>query len=246
MKANSILLFIFLVLVCASCSKESRFPTDKRYWDSKDYGDVILKIGYGTPDGEEFPRFSNPETGIVIRKLLDAENYRVIIEDPELGLNYRNEEAEKFFNHYRDLAKTYSIMDVQDKFVYAEELAEILKFGLHLQIVYFKLGNERIVAQSDSPDSKRIQDIVRSNETTAVKNFNVFLDQVNNEKSYGEYASLLADGINEVFPKLISNFPKANYSSMKSKAELMLNKSQNEKVKTALTSLIERLKGLSD
>jgi hypothetical protein len=244
MNTKSIPKLWLIALILFGCSKESRFPVNKRYWDSKDYGDVILKISYGTPDGEEFPRFSNPETSIVIRKLLDAENYRVILEDSELGLNYRNEEGQKFFNHYRDLTKAYSIMDVQDKFVYAEELAEILKFGLELQIVYFKLGNERIVAQSDSPESESIQNVIRSNETTAVKNFNVFLDQVNDEKSYGEYASLIASGIDEIFPKLMKSFPNANYSSMITKAELMLNKTQNEEIKTSLTVLIERLKAL--
>ena len=244
MNSKSLLRLTLIALTLLGCSKESRFPVDKRYWDSKDYDDVILKISYGTPDGEEYPRFSNPETSIVIQKLLDAENYKVIIEDSELGLNYRNEEAQKFFNHYRDLVKTYSVMDVQDKFVYAEELMEIFKFGLELQIVYFKLGNDRILAQADSPDSEKIQDIIKSNETTVVKNFNVFLDQVNNERAYGEYASLLAGGINENFPKLIKSFPNANYSSMKAKAELMLKKAQNEELKAALVSLIEQLKEL--
>lgn len=194
MNSKYLLRLTLIALTLLGCSKESGFPVDKRYWDSKDYGDVILKISYGTPDGEEYPRFSNPETSIVIQKLLDAENYKVIIGDSELGLNYRNEEAQKFFNH--------------------------------------------------SPDSEKIQDIIKSNETTVVKNFNVFLDQVNNERAYGEYASLLAGGINENFPKLIKSFPNANYSSMKAKAELMLKKAQNEELKAALVSLIEQLKEL--
>jgi hypothetical protein len=53
-----------IILLCFLSSCENRFPTEKRFWDTRDYYNVINEIEYKTPDGEEYPRFSNPETAI--------------------------------------------------------------------------------------------------------------------------------------------------------------------------------------
>ena len=143
-----------IILLCCFSSCENRFPTEKRYWDTRDYYNVINEIEYKTPDGEEYPRFSNPETAIVIQKLLDAENYKVILEDPELGVRFKSEASEKFFNYYKDLVEVYGVMDRQDKYVYAEELAEVMSFGLGVQQLHFKLGNEVIRTESDSQETE--------------------------------------------------------------------------------------------
>jgi hypothetical protein len=238
----NILIAFSLMFLFSRCSKESKFPTEKRFWTTEDYSEVIRIIGYRTPEGEEYPRFSNSETEFVIRKLLDKTNYEVVLDDPELGMNYKNEVAQKFFEQYRDLVQHYAIMDIQDKYIYPEELIEIEKFGLDLQIKYFKIGNDRIKEQSDSPESERTLEVLKSNEQTIIKNFNGYLDNINDEKSFGEYAPNLAEGISVYFPKLHETFPTANFSVMINKAKLMLNKTKVEENKSALIKLIEMLK----
>ncbi|MCI0751394.1 MAG: hypothetical protein L0Y35_06115, partial [Flammeovirgaceae bacterium] len=60
------------------------------------------------------------------------------------------------------------------------------------------------------------------------------------------YAPLLADGISVHFFKLIETFPKANYGQMLDKANLILEKTQVEEIKLALTSLIKKLESLKE
>lgn len=234
----------FLIFCIAISSCDQRFPVDKRYWTPEDYENVIFEIEYRTPEGEEYPRLSNPETLVVIRKLLDAENYRVILDDTELGLNFKNDMSQEFFDHYKDLSKVYSKMDIQDKYIYPEELVEIEKFGLGLQIQYFNLGNERIKIESDSPESAATQGVLRRNEQTIIKNFNLYLDHIKDERYFSSYASSLADGINTQFFKLIETFPEANYDVMLNKTSAMSSKTQVPEIKTALANLVAKLESL--
>ena len=46
--------------------------------------------------------------------------------------------------------------------------------------------------------------------------------------------SKLASGINKYFSKLVELHPKANYSGMKNKAELMLKKSESNEIKSSI------------
>src|SRR5688572_12438248 len=132
-----------IVLVCLMLfACESRFPTEKRFWTPDDYKKVWHEINYKTTKGEEYHRISNPETAGVVRKIVDRQNYEVILEDTELGLNYRSEVVQDFFESIKYISEAYSGMDVQDKFIYAEEFAEIRNFFLGFQIVYFRVGNE--------------------------------------------------------------------------------------------------------
>ena len=233
----SVIIFSFL----SACNSGSQFPVEKRYWTPEDYDDVIWKITYKTPKGTQYPRFSNPETALVIQKLVDPQNYQVVVDDKELGLNYRNELSEKFFNAYRDMSEVYSAMDIQDKYIYAEELVAIEKFGLGIQIRYFRLGNDRIVAQADAPESDRTKAVIESNEQTVIRNFNLYLDNINDERYYGPHAHLLADGITSYFFELVEAFPTANFAEMIKKARLMAKKTEVDATKTALTQLIQKL-----
>jgi len=217
---------------------------DKRYWTPEDYGEVIFQIEYHTPEGEEFPRISNPETAPVFRKMVDAENYKVVLEDPELGLTFKTESSEKFFEQYKRMTNLYRAMDRQDKYVYPDELIEVDKFGLGVQVLYFGLGNERIKKDSDSPDAPATKQVLNSNEQTIIKNFNMYLEHIEDESRFGSSASLLADGITTHFFKLIDSFPDANYAAMSSKAAAMKEKTQNDELKTALESLISKIESL--
>lgn len=187
---------------------------------------------------EELPRLSNPETELVIRKIIDPLNYEAVLEDTELGLNYRSEVSQKFFDHTKDIIELYSGMDVQDKFVYAEELAELQNFFLGFQIVYFRIGNENIASQTD--DRQTIQ----RNQQTIVGNFTSHLDDLRREKSFGNYAAILGRGITTHFSKLISTFPTANYSGMLAKAKAAQGKVQTPEIQKALSELIIKLESM--
>lgn len=236
-------LFVVCILLSSCGGTENKFPTDKRYWDPQDYKDVIWRIRT-TPEEQGRPKFADPETSIVIRKIVDPANYEVVLTDPELGLNHKAEVAQLFFEEYRNIVDLYRAMDRQDLYVYPEELIEIQKFGLGLQLNYFKLGNDRILQQADKPDDASVQNTIRSNEEIILKNFNNYLDNINDEKSFSTFAPKLADGITLYFMKLPETFPGANYSITLSKAELMLEKAQGVEIKAALTNLIEKLKSL--
>lgn len=238
MNSLKALLFFAFFLALGSCSE--RFPVDKRFWTPEDYKNVLFEIEYKTPMGEEYPRFSNPENA-VIRKLVDAENYKVMLEDPELGLNFRNDISQEFFDHYRNMSNVYNKMDRQDKYIYAEELAEIEKFGLGLQIQYFSLGNQRIIQESDTPESSSTKEALRRNEQTIIKNFHLYLDHIKDERYFSSSASSLAEGITTHFFKLIETFPEANYAPMINKTTAMMEKTQVPELKSALNLLLTKL-----
>jgi hypothetical protein len=226
-------LFVIPLILLISC--QGRFPTDKRYWDTNDYYQVIREIEYKTPKGEEYPRFSNPETAVVIHKLLDPENYKVILEDPELGVKYKSEISTEFFDRYKNLVEVYSTMDQQDNYVYADELAEIFKFGLGLQILYFKLGNDHIREESDSQENRRI---MRQNEQTLVNNYTLFLNNIKESRFGPSGSARLADAIETHFPTLIKQFPGAGYGTMRADAVALQEKVKTRELKTALSNLI--------
>ncbi|NBW38197.1 MAG: hypothetical protein EBR30_24875 [Cytophagia bacterium] len=229
------LLAFVSVLLLAACT--SRFPVDKPYWTDEDYRAVWLEL-YSMSKDEELPRFSNPETNEVIRKIITPQNYEVVLEDSELGLNYRNEVSQKFFDHIRSIIDLYGQMDVQDKFVYAEELAELRNFFLGFQIVYFKIGNENIANQSDDRQT------IKRNEQTIINNFNSYLEDLRREKTYGNHAAILGKGVSTHFSKLIMTFPTADYSGMLAKAKAIREKVQTPEIQQALSELITKIESL--
>lgn len=233
MNKVQISLVVFVCSIVIGC--ESRFPMDKRFWEPEDYKKVWFEISYKTPKGEEYPRFSNPETANVMRKIVDPQNYTSVLEDSELGLTYRNEVSRKYFEHIKDLVEVYYAIDRQDNYIYAEELAELRAFFLGYQIVSFRIGNENIATKSEDKST------IQANERTIVSNFNNFLDDLREEKQYGEYAVNLAEAVNTHFPKLIETFPNANYSGMLSMAKSVQARVQTPEIKKALADLIVRL-----
>jgi hypothetical protein len=238
MRSTHFIYLIFLITF-SSCSNESRFPTEKRYWSPEDYNSVIYEIGYRTPQGEEYPRFSNPETALVIKKLVDTENYKVILDDSSLGLNHRNEVAQAFFEQYKDLLDVYQVTDKQDMYVYSDEVVEIEKFGLGLQVLYFKLGNDKIREQSDNSDDSYF---LKTNEKALINNFNLYLDEMNHER-YFQQTSLpsYAEGLTVHFNQLFEAFPSANFNPILEKANSVIKKVKSKEIRSALESLISKL-----
>jgi hypothetical protein len=235
---------ILAALICVtftSCNSDKHeFPTDKRYWNLEDYNDVVLELNYAYADDEKLPTFDDPETRIIVEKLTDTQNFKIVLDDNELGLKYRNEFAEKFFSKWKDMNNIYNALDRKDQYVYDEEMLAVWHFGLSLQLRYFKLGNDQIQENADDPNSSGVKSTINSNVSTLIKNYLIYLDEINNEAAYTEKGkSKLADGIDKYFIELIEVYPEANYSGMKNKAELMLKKSESAEIKSSLNKLIK-------
>jgi hypothetical protein len=238
MKNNTITIFAFLFLCLTSCKEENKFPLDKKYWDVADYDNVIREVKFGAKPDEKLPTFDNPETKLLVEKLTDEENFKVVLDDKELGLKHRNEIAQQFFEKWKDMATIYNAIDRTDKYIYEREYLEVFNFGLELQLKYFKLGNDEIIEKSDDPNSLSVINTTNRNTETLVNNMIIYLDEINNEKSYTDIGlSLIANGIDKNFTELINIYPNYNYESLLEKVNLMLKKTNSENIKQSLTKL---------
>lgn len=236
--------YAFLAIICLTLmnckTEEHEFPLDKRYWDTADYDKAVLELRFGYKDDEKKPTFDNPETRMIVEKLTDHQNYKVVLEDKGLGIKYRNDVATAFFNERKDMNQIYTATDRKDKYLYDKEMLAVWQFGLDLQLGYFKLGNDQISESADDPNSSRVKNQVNSNVSTLIKNYLIYLDEINNEDAFTEEGKTkLAEGIDKYFTELIELYPNAKYSRMENKADLMLKKSQSGKIKSSLTKLIE-------
>lgn len=242
---NFIILFITLSTLFGCSGAGSRFPMEKRYWTPEDYENVFREIRFNTPEGERFPELKNSETSAIFKKLVDRNNFEVVLGDDQLGINHRNNIASEFFDVFRQFTDLYYKTDRQDKFVYGKELIEIYKFGLDLQIYYFKIGNDNILKEADDPSSSSVQNVIASNVKTVYKNFNNYLNYTNNESGFSEDAIVAyCEGLDSAFPKLFETFPSGNLNITKKKAELMYKKSENENLKGSLQQLLDKISEL--
>lgn len=238
MKNKYIIIFTLLFVSLTSCKEENKFPIEKKYWDITDYDNVIREIKFGGNPDEKLPTFDNPETKVLLEKLTDEENFKVVLDDKELGLKHKNEIAQQFFEKWKDMNTIYRELDRTDKYIYEKELMEIQNFGLELQIKYFKLGNDEISDKSDDPNSESTKRIIDSNTDTLVNNMMVYLDEINNEKSFSDIGlNLISNGIDENFTELLRIYPNHNYEGLLQKVNLLLNKTKSENIKESLTKL---------
>lgn len=239
-KINHVLLIIFCVVLTNCKTEEHEFPLDKRYWDLNDYDKVILELRFDYKDDERKPTFDNPEQRIIVEKLTDEQNFKIVLKDTELGLKHRNNVATKFFEHWKDMHQIYQATDRKDNYVYDIEMLAVWQFGLGLQLDYFKLGNDEIKESADDPNSPRVRNRIKSNVNILIDNYTIYLDEINNEKSFSEKGkSKYAQGIDKYFSQLIELNPDANYNGIKNKSELMLKKSNSKEIKSSLKKLIE-------
>lgn len=237
-----IILLIFACIGLSNCKKENehQFPIEKRYWDENDYKEVVFELKYAYDEDETLPTFNNPNTRIIVEKLTDQKNFEVVLEDKELGLKYKNRIAEKFFKEWQEMSGIYSSTDRKDKYPYEKEFLAVWHFGLGLQLKYFKLGNDYIIENADDPNSRNIKNKVGSNVKTLIRNYMIYLDLVDNENAFSEEGKeIFASGINKYFTELYSLYPNSDYSEMKRKSELMLEKSNSAKIQSSLKKLLE-------
>ncbi|EDP70754.1 hypothetical protein FBALC1_08343 [Flavobacteriales bacterium ALC-1] len=239
-KIKYILIALVFTTLTNCRTEKNEYPLDKRYWDTTDYKDVILNLRFGYEDDEKKPTFDNPEQRIIVEKLTDEQNFKIVLKDNELGIKHRNAVATEFFERWKDMHQIYQATDRKDMYVYDIEMLAVWQYGLSLQLDYFKLGNEEILESADDPNSARVKNVINSNIRTLIDNYVIYLDEINEEKAFSDKGKTkLADGIDKYFTQLIELYPDANYSGMKKKAELMFKKSESVKIKSSLTKLIE-------
>lgn len=240
MKIKLLLYMLPLAIFINCIGDKHQYPLNKRYWDINDYDDVVRELNYNYDDDEKLPSFDNPETSIIVRKLTDEENFKIVLDDEQLGLRHRNDIADKFFARWRDMNRIYDATDRKDQFLYDKEMLSVWHFGLGLQLKYFKLGNEQILERADDPNSSRARGSINSNVGTLISNYTIYLDLINNEKAYTEERKIkIANGIDKYFPKLINLYPNSSFKGIKTKAELMLKKSKSKAIKSSLEKLIQ-------
>lgn len=226
------------MLYTTSCKKENKFPIEKKYWDTDDYDNVVRELRFGVKPDEKLPTFDDTETKIIVEKLTDQANFKVVLDDNELGLKHKNEIGEKFFKIWQDMSEIYSQIDRKDIYVYEKERIEVFNFGLALQLRYFKLGNDEIKQKSDDPNASNVSETVNSNVNTLIANYMFYLDEINNEKSYSNIGlDLIAEGIDKYFTDLIKIYPNSYYESLKEKIVLLSNKTKSENIKNSLLKL---------
>lgn len=236
MKKISFIILSVLFLFSSCNKKNEKYPIEKRYWDIEDYENVVREIRYNSNPDESLPRFNDSETSVIIEKLTDEENFRVVLNDKELGLSHKSETAEKFFEVWRSLNETYSTLDKKDMYVYEIEYLEIWRFGLELQQEYFKLGNQKIDENSDG--SERIKEVLNENTQTLINNSIIFLDNIINEKQFtSEGKKLIVEIITNSFTKLIEENPTADFTNLKNKIKLLNKKITDLAILESLNSL---------
>lgn len=238
-----LILFILFSILLTSCTTKHKFPINKRFWNIKDYENAIIELKYGYEKDEKLPSFNDPETRIVVKKLTDQNNFKVVLNDKELGLNYKCEISQKFFKNWNDMCDIYTAIDRKDAFVYSKEYLAVWHFGLSLQLKYFHLWNARARKNADDPKSYNVRNTIRENVGVLIKNFSVYLDIIKEENSFYKKGKLIyAKGIDKYFTKLVNLYPKANYCDLKYKAELLFKKSKSKVIKSSLKRLIRLIK----
>ncbi len=237
------ILIILLSILFVNCKKEKHnFPLEKRFWNPTDYKEVNLELNYGFEDDEKLPSLDDPATRAIVEKLTDHQNYLVVLDDNQLGLKHRNNVADQFFREWKQMNNIYRSRDVQDKYIYDKELLKTWHFGLGLQLKYFKLGNDEILASSDDPNDPGAIRNVNSNIETMINNFNIYLAEINHEGSFSEQGQeMLAEGIDKYFIDLVELYPDANYNGMQKKVQLLQKKSKSNAIKEALGNLDNKI-----
>lgn len=236
---NRIITFTIPILISCSAGKYDDLPLDKRFWTPDDYDKVIRSVKFQNKD-EMLPNFNDPESRVILEKLIDHENYKVVLDDDELGLKYRNELASAFFKEWKQLNDLYWQMDRQDKYIYPLELVECYKFGLGLQLRYFPLGNEAMKENSIDPGSSELNRIIKSNVKTLISNYGNYLEIVKNEEAFSEAAlNAYGEGIVIYFTELINMYPQSNYNGIKNKLELLSKKLESKSINESIERIIK-------
>jgi hypothetical protein len=251
-KIAGILLGFVLIIVfvsffsCGSSSKKIDVTTyyhlDKKYWDENDYEDVINKIKINAPDDQKYLGLSDPETAPVFKKLVDKENISIVAEDNTLGLQHREKYIEAMVGHSRIISDMYSALNREDKYIYPNEYVFAWKFFLWVDYYSVKIINEKMKKESDATNASEVATQCKYNMDVIIKNYDIYLDLANKESAFTSDAlKLFAEGIDECFPKVINDFPDADYSEMLGKVNALLEKVNSSDIKKSLENLKSKI-----
>ncbi|OIQ15368.1 MAG: hypothetical protein BM557_11405 [Flavobacterium sp. MedPE-SWcel] len=237
---------VISILLLSSCKEDDseKYKLNKPVWDIEDYKSVTSDIIYNTPDGELLPTFSsNPA---LFNKIVDKNNISKVLDDENLGLDYREKYGEKLFDIWRNMHGEYLDTDRQDKFIYPIEIVKLKEWGYFIQIKYFKLGNDAIIKNAVDPDGASVQNLIKSNEQVAVDNFELTISFLTNEsslndKACNEYSAFLINN----YRNLSKTFPKANYNSLIKTIDNILKKINSTSLKEALNLIKEEINAKS-
>ena len=247
MKISKILRLIAVMGLIASCGPKlpDNYHMDKKYWNVDDYNDALHYMKYTLKNEEGYPRLSDPLTAPVFNKLVDTQNVSVILEDESLGLKYRDKVAGGFWNVSKDILKLYQKTDIQDKYVYPVELVRSIEFFLHTQLLYFKIGDQKMLRETIDPNDPQVTRLINRNQQTIVDNFNNNLDFIAKEYAFSDEAlQELAQVINIYYSRLLTDNPSSNYSKMKKNILLLIDKSKSETINNELKKLLTRIENL--
>ncbi|MCP4458967.1 MAG: hypothetical protein GY816_13245 [Cytophagales bacterium] len=236
---SSTLLLIFFILFvgCSTNNTVERYRLDKRFWTPKDYEKILADIKYDY-EGTTKPSYSNQELVMVYKKLVDHENFLIVINDDELGVNHRSDFASEMFKVSNRMSNIYYDVNREDKLVYPLEMIEISHFGLDLQSHYFRLGNEAIIQNADDPEANQIKKLLKSNIQVLISNYSAYLDFVKQEDSFSEdELSEYVKGFELYFEPLVEKYPEANFNKIVTKLDAMSKKAQSETLLKALQKL---------
>ena len=246
MKKLRVLYFLFFLLVVFSCgnSDSGSFPIKKKYWTPEDYIAVNEELSSLKFNNKELPNLDDPKTAPLFQKIVDTNNFSIVVNDNQLGLEHRKEFISKMFDQYRRLGEQYAETDRSDKYKYPLELVEIEKFGLALQIYYIETGNQSIIKNADNPNAPDVIDITTKNRNILIRNYTLYLEHVNHEDRFTDKALIsYSEGIKDFFPKVINNVaPDGDYSGMLDKIDNMLKKSNNSLIIAELQHIQSLLK----
>lgn len=232
------------VIACFTISCGSKLPDsynmEKRYWDVDDYKKAIRYMKYSLNKEEGYPRLSDPVTAPVFEKLVDKQNVSVVLEDEQLGWTHRNNVAEDFFSITKDLKRIYRAIDIQDDYLYGEELVHVTDFTLHTQLLYFKIGEDKILAEALDPNDRSIKSIIRINTQTLISNFVIDLELLAEEEAFDpDTFQDLAQVIKSNFELLIESYPTADYQPIIKTAKLVIAKTKSPNLHKSLNEMIE-------
>ncbi|CAM1340327.1 hypothetical protein [Tenacibaculum amylolyticum] len=247
MKKNTVFIVLLLALSFTSCMTEKHnFPVEKEYWDVNDYDKAILDLRFTYEDNETKPTLDHPEQRIIVEKLTNPQNFKIILDDNKLDFNQRNKIASEFISHWKDMNQIYNVTE-SGKYVYGKEMLAVWQFGLELQLAAFDLQFDEILAKSDNPEDEKVKKRVNASMKKLIDNYGNYLNLITNEDAfYEKEKEEYAKGIDTYFKQLIQVYPDADYDRLLNKANAMLKKTRSATIKKSLKRLIDQINTLNN
>jgi hypothetical protein len=108
-KIHLLIVLIIYSVFLSGCSdkKSSAFPMEKKYWTDEDYETANEELTALKYNNKELPNLDNPKTLAIFQKIADTNNFSIVANDDQLGLQHRKEFLSKLFDQYKRLVEAY-------------------------------------------------------------------------------------------------------------------------------------------